>query len=232
MKKLFIALSIAMIALQSNAQSFEKKYKEVVTETIFSFGDIKASAINSRSIVRFSSFYHFQRQNHHNFNNHFGIYSGLGLRNVGFINEFNDSLKVKQRSYSLGIPLAIKLGNMQSKAYIALGAEIEWMFAYKQKVYYNDEKKKFSEWFSNRVTPINPSLFVELHTSTGQYIRFKYYLQNFLQTDNQKIYANNALLNFKPTTSQLMYVSIGTNIPKKMMKGRKAKRANSSSAQL
>ena len=50
----------------------------------------------------------------------FGIYTGIGVRNIGMINRLNDTIKIKQRVYALGIPVGIKLGDMQKRVYAAL----------------------------------------------------------------------------------------------------------------
>jgi hypothetical protein len=50
------------------------------------------------------------------------------LRNVGFINDLNDTVKLKQRVYTLGLPVGIKLGNMSSSTYATIGVEANWHF--------------------------------------------------------------------------------------------------------
>lgn len=71
------------------------------------------------------------------------MYTGFGIRYVGMINDLNDSVRVKQRTYNVGIPVAVKFGNMNSWQG-ALGFEAEFAVAYKQKVYVNGEKRKSS----------------------------------------------------------------------------------------
>ena len=85
---------------------------------------------------------------------------------------------------------------------IAIGAEAEFAIAYKQKVYENDEKSKSSEWFSDKTNIFLPSTFAEIRSKQGGYIRFKYYLTDFLQENNQKTNVPN--LSYKPC---LLYTS-------------------------
>ena len=122
------------------------------SEMIFSGGKLETSQAiagltplkSPENVVRFSAFFHFQQQMHFNLNKNFGMYTGVGIRNIGFINTFSGlekKIRVKQRSYSLGIPLAIKAGDLNGY-YFAIGAEAELMFAYKRKVFYDGGKSK------------------------------------------------------------------------------------------
>jgi hypothetical protein len=57
------------------------------------------------------------------------------------------------------------------------------MFAYKQKKFIDGEKYKFTEWTSDRVNPWIPSLFAGIQFPYGFNLKFKYYLDDFLNTD-------------------------------------------------
>jgi hypothetical protein len=161
-------------------------------------------------VLRFSGFFNFQEQFHYNMTPHFGIYTGFGIRNVGFINKLNDSIKVKQRVYSAGIPLAIKLGNMDKSAYISFGGEMELFFNYKQKTFYNDSKSKFDEWFSDRTELLNPSVFFELKGKKGGHIRFKYYINDLLKAENQTVIVNGMVFHILlPKVNYIMFQSAG-----------------------
>lgn len=211
-----------MISIQGMAQNMQgkvqKDYALSASEFIFSWGRLDDPVHHIDPVVRFSGFFHVQEQGHHDFNNVFGIYSGFGIRNVGFINRVNDSIKIKQRSYSAGIPVAIKVGNMKKQTWLALGGEAEIMFAYKQKVFYAGEKFKDHEWFSEKVNIFNPSVFAELHFKEGSYLRFKYYINNFLREENQEVKLFGAPFSFRPESSKLLYISVGKSIPHKKLK--------------
>jgi hypothetical protein len=97
--------------------------------------------------------------------------------------------------------------------HLALGAEAEFAFNFKQKLFVNNEKSKTNEWFSNRTEIFLPSAFAEIHTKQGGYIKFKYYLTDFLVQDKQKINVTN--VNFVPTRSQMFYLSFGAAINNK-----------------
>jgi hypothetical protein len=215
MKKLLLFLvciyfTNAFAQEETKTTTNDRVYGRSAGELIFSMGKLSIPGADVKNVLRFSAFYHFQRQLHIDFSNMVGMYTGFGVRNVGFINEINDSIKLKQRSYSIGIPLALKVGNVKDGAMFAIGAEVEYMFAYKQKFFLNDQKYKFSEWFSDRVNPINPSVFAEIHFGKGSYLRFKYYLMDFLDKDNQRVNYNSQRFTFTPNESKLFYVSIGS----------------------
>jgi hypothetical protein len=228
MKKntLLILLSICSINLfaQDAATSGSTKtaYFASASEIIFSWGDVTAAAvpgqtqIDPKAILRFSPVFNIEEQFHYDFAKSVGLYTGLSLRNVGFINELNDTVKMKQRVYTLGVPLALKLGQVNGGNYLTVGAEAEFAIAYKQKVFVNDEKNKTVEWFSDRTNIFLPSAFVELKSQSGVYLKFKYYLTDFLTENNQK--TNVSGVDFVPTKSTLMYLSIGMVIPDSKVK--------------
>jgi len=202
------------------------------SEIIFSGGKLQTSQAfadltplkSPENVVRFSAFFHFQQQMHFNFNKNLGIYTGLGIRNVGFINTFSGlekKIRVKQRSYSLGVPLAIKAGDLNGY-YFAAGAEAELMFAYKRKVFYDGDKSKKTQWFSDDINLFNPSVFAEVHFKKGSYVRAKYYLMDFLKnkTESFVLHDDGRMVSYKVESSKLFYISIGTSIKAKKMKAR------------
>ena len=220
---LFGLATNAMVAQNASTPgSVKTAYFASASEIIFSWGQVTAAAvpgqtqIDPKAILRFSPVFNIQEQFHYNFAESVGLYTGLSLRNVGFINQLNDTIKMKQRVYTLGVPLALKLGQVNNGNYLTLGAEAEFAFAYKQKVFVNDEKNKTVQWFSDRTNIFLPSVFVELKSQSGVYIKFKYYLTDFLNENKQK--TNVAGVDFVPTQSTLMYFSIGLVIPDSKMK--------------
>jgi hypothetical protein len=174
---------------------------------------------NNEPAIRFSSFFHVGEQFHVNLGKLFGLYTGLGVRNIGMINGFggnNLPIKIKQRVYSLGIPAGIKIGDMQKRLYLSLGAELELFFNYKQKTFVVDRKvEKFNEWFSDRTPLINPSFFVEINFKKFAYIKLRSYPLNFLVDDKQNFTVNNIKTGFRPTDSQLFALSFGRVIGQK-----------------
>lgn len=215
MKRIIFSALVTLLMLQVNAQDTLTAYKPngnrkpywvSTSELILSGGKVESGGKELDNIVRFSAFFHAGQQLHFDFNRNTGFYTGLSLRNVGMINDINDSVRLKQRVYTLGIPVAFKVGDMRGTNFAA-GAEAEFAIAYKQKLFVNDEKSKTNEWFSDRTNIFLPSAFAELRLKGGAYFKFKYYLSDFLVEDKQKVNVPN--VNFRPTQSQMFYLSFG-----------------------
>lgn len=208
MKKLLLSFFLisSSISLYAQEESTKNWYAVTASETILSWGSVEATGLETKNIGRFTPFINFSTQFHKDFSDKSGFYTGLAVRNVGIITELNDSVRVKQRVYTIGIPIAAKFGDMKGNL-AAIGFENEFAINYKQKVYVNEEKSKSNIWFSDRTKIYLPSVFAEFKSKTGNYIRFKYYLTDFLESDNQKI--NVAGVDYVPTKSNMMYVSVG-----------------------
>ena len=208
MKKLLLLTFFLGLGLSLHAQetTTENWYTVATSETILSFGNVKATGLETANIARFTPFFNFGTQFHKDFSKKSGFYTGLMLRNVGIITDLNDSVRVKQRVYTLGIPVAVKFGDMNGNL-AAIGIDNEFAINYKQKTYVNDEKSKTNIWFSDRTKIYLPSVFAEFKSKSGNYIRFKYYLTDFLEPANQKV--NVAGVTYSPTQSTMMYVSVG-----------------------
>ncbi len=196
-----------------NEAPLHKWYGMKGFQLIFSKGRVLDNGFYIPDNLRFSAFFHAQYQFHYDFGRFMGIYTGFSIINVGFINEIpvpdGSSATLKQRSYSAGIPLGLKFGNMPSGDYLAFGAEAECMFAYKQKIIYNGNKTISSAWFSNNVNTFNPSLFGELRFHSGAYIRFKYYLLDFLVDKTSVLNIGDYQVTYTPEKSALYYMSVG-----------------------
>lgn len=232
MLKKFFTITFITTSFLANAQTTSslkweaRKWRNVdASEFIFSSGDLKVKDwdMQADNVVRFSMFFHFQSQWHYDFNKNFGIYTGMGVRNIGFIHNWkveDEELKIKHRSYSLGVPLAIKFGNIERGVFGAIGAEAELMFAYKRKIFYDGDKKKESEWFSDKVNLFNPSVFAEIKFKRGTYIRAKYYLMDFLtdKEDRFVLPGNNTAIVHRHEASTLYSISIGTALKSRLKK--------------
>lgn len=214
--KTFISLFILIIFTISARAQVQTDWRSG-GENIFSWGNAGAAGTEADNIVRFSAFFNQQMQYHVDFGDHAGIYTGLGIRNIGFIHQFGDTLKIKQRVYALGAPLAIKIGNMTEGIYLACGPEIELFFHFKEKAFLHGQKYKDSEWFSNRTSLLHPSVFAEVGLGHGIYLRYRYYLTDFLRKKDV-VFPGNLQIPYNNSPSQLMYISVGTMISKKKVK--------------
>jgi len=163
-------------------------------ELIFSFANIEHNGSSEGSTVRFSPVVNFQVMLNQDMNKKFGLFTGLGVRNVGYI--MNDykvpstdvSYKKKFRSYNLGIPVGIKVGNLD-KTFFYAGYEVELAVAYKEKTFEDGDKiDKVTGWFSKRQEIFQHGFLAGVQFPYGANIKFKYYLSEFHNRD----YTNNA----------------------------------------
>jgi hypothetical protein len=205
----------------SNAQ--KKVYFTSGGEVIFSKGDLQFtnSYINSQpgaeivsEPVRFSIFLHLGQNSHFDLTNNIGFFSGYGLRNVGMISDENlpeyGKVKIVRRVYSLGVPLAIKLGSFKDNYYVYAGGEYEWAFHYKEKYWNNYSRKrdktKRGEWFGNQTNTFLPSAFVGIQFPKGINLKFKYYLTDFLNSNYSSSSVVSDLHRYKQ--SKMFYIAL------------------------
>jgi hypothetical protein len=199
----FIILS-SIVLVPLNAQ---KIYSVISGELIFSFSDpqfsntFKAQYKNAeitKTDMRFTCFFHLGEYWHLDFTNNLGIFTGIGIRNIGLISDeklpeivgFNQTVdyKIIRRLYTLGVPIAFKLGSFKDHSYFYLGGEYETGLQYKQKYWSNTQtrsgvKTKSSQWFGDQTPHFLPSVFAGIQMQRGINIKFRYYLVNFLNSD-------------------------------------------------
>lgn len=192
MRIIVLCFLIVTSSIIVNAQT--DVYSVTSGELIFGWADVQQRPLDGgdmetvSSNLRFTLFLHLGQYVHADFSNSFGLYSGLAMRNIGFITE-DSSMgleKEKHRSYSLGIPLALKLGAFDKSFYVFGGAEYELLFHYKFKYWQNGDKYKTTEWFSNRTKRFIPSVFAGVQFPHGLNVKFRYYLDDFLNSDFKK----------------------------------------------
>ena len=180
-----------------------------IQNTAYSIGGTNSFTFNKTATVRFSYFINTGFTFNLNLGWHLGLYTGIDIKNLGFIERAYGET-IKRRTYNIGMPLGIKIGNMgPGRSYLFLGAGIDAPFNYKQKQFTDRyQKAKFNEWFSNATPEFMPYVF------TG-YVRRKvsfkaqYYVNNFLNPDYSKA-------NFIPNAGYNVHVfllSIGFAVP-------------------
>jgi hypothetical protein len=201
-KYLFVMLVVGqgICLAQTPPEQASKTEKKVYTTTsgelIFSFAKISNSGEEEGSNMRFSPVVNIQNWVNIDLSESFGWFFGLSLRNVGFIYDVpNVDVKMKYRTYNLGIPIGIKVGNL-NKSFLFAGYELEIPVNYKEKQFIDGEKEdKKSSWFSSRTNTVNHSLMAGVQLPYGATVKFKYYLTNFFNKDYKdsngiKIYEN------------------------------------------
>ena len=150
---------------------------------IFSSAILEKPGVNRElSYLRFTFGMNLGFHFNYDFDEHFGIYTGLGIKNIGFTDKISDST-IKRRVYTIGVPLGFKIGNLGGRQFIFLGGGIDVPFNYREKGWVNRKNKtKFSEWFSDRTPDVMPYLFAGASFKPGITFKVQFYPSNFLNT--------------------------------------------------
>jgi hypothetical protein len=193
----------------------QKLYTTSSGEWIFQSGIIEQNGERMNTNLRFTMWFHANENVHLDLGNSLGLFSGISLRNIGFITEEND-IKTKYRSYNLGIPLALKIGSFKDKIFLFGGGEYEWMFHFKQKTFADGIKRKHNEWFSDRTPSFIPSFFAGVQLPHGLHLKFTYYLKDFLNHDYQGSGEFSDYTAF--TKTRLWYISLSFQVKNEKFK--------------
>jgi hypothetical protein len=208
--KIFIKPTILAIFLMVNIWVFaQRKYTSSSGELIFSFANYVINNKNINTPLRFSAFFHVSKFYHLDVSDAIGFYTGTGVRNVGFT-EKQGNTTIKRRNYYVGVPLAIKIGNLDEDRYIYAGVEGEIGINYKEKRFEGNSKTDvFDEWFSARTPLFMPSVMAGYNTTKGFNLKVRYYLFDFLDPNyveqGRKIYSN-------IQSSNIFYMGISYNV--------------------
>ncbi len=208
--KLFLTWMLGTITLLAGAQT--KTYISASGEMIFSFADIKESGNDKQSELRWSPVFNGQSLVNHDLNKRLGIFYGLAYRNVGFIYKpTTDTLK-KYRSYNIGIPVGLKLGNLENGTFLFGGYEIEFPFNFKEKTFIGGDKDdKESAWFSPKQNSYTQSFFVGINFKGGASIKFKYYIDNFFNKDYTETINGVQIKPYSNVDVNVFYISFSWN---------------------
>lgn len=163
--------------------------------------------------LRFSYFVNLGFDVNYDFDNNFGIFTGLGIKNMGFTQKESDST-IKRRVYTIGAPLGLKIGNLGKRQYMILGGGIDVPFNYREKAWVSRKHKhKMNEWFSDRNEDYMTYLFVGASISRGTIVKLQYYPGNFLNQDYQQTNADGSRSKpFYGWDTHELYLSIGFDI--------------------
>jgi hypothetical protein len=164
----------------------KKAYWSTSGEWIFSMPILDVNGSDQGSVVRFSPFFNAQGMLNYDLSEQFGLFTGLSIRNQGFIYDVpGDSLnrRYKYRTYNVGVPVGIKAGRMNGALFFA-GYEFEMPFNYKEKFFENERKEdKFNVWFSDRNEQFYQSVFAGVQGPGSVTLTVRYYLTNFHNQD-------------------------------------------------
>jgi hypothetical protein len=204
-------LTLIMALCSISGSLAQKRYTSTSGEFIFSFADITDPGKNIEVLPRFTGFYHLNQQWSFDLNRWTGIYSGLSIRNIGYVFK-EDEIKTKRRSYSLGVPLALKLGSMEKFLFLYAGTELELLFHYKEKVFDGNQKTKSSEWLSNKTNLLVPSLFAGVQLPAGINLKFKWYMREFMNREYHYFNGTSNVYPYENLSTQIYYISMSIQI--------------------
>lgn len=140
------------------------------------------------TVPRFTAIVNFGFNFHYDLNKTLGIFAGIGLKNLGFIEKIGDST-IKRRVYTIGVPVGLKIGDLWNRDFVFFGGGVDVPFNYRQKSFKNrGDKDKFNDWFSDRTAKFMPYLFAGYSFDPGITFKVQYYPANFFNTDYQEIH--------------------------------------------
>lgn len=190
-----VALLIGLLATpsfgQDGTQEVKKQAKKIYLSTgmdgfILGTSLVKKSGGDAKlTTPRFTGFFHIGVNFNYDFSKNSGIYAGLNIKNIGFIEQYsNPDSTVKRRVYTIGIPVGLKFGNIKEGNYLLVGGGLDFPFNYKEKGFTKrSDKTKFNEWFSDRTATVMPYVFIGAHFRPAFSFRLQYYPGNFLNQD-------------------------------------------------
>lgn len=182
---------------------------------LLSFASMKENGEHMRNIPRFTLFFNIGTNFNKDVSKNLGFFTGINIKNIGLISKPTDSLKLKQRVYTLGVPLGFKIGDVTGGSFFFFaGGEIDLAFNYKEKQFIDGKKvHKFNEWFSDRTPLLMPSVFAGFRVNPGFGLKVQYYPQNFFNQDfktKDKV-TGNSIYPYKNLEANLVFVTLGYN---------------------
>ena len=221
MKKLFFfcAAMLVLVLAQAQVNTYTTTGSEIKLT-----GVLLEDSMNATQIPRATFWFNFSEYFHFDVAESFGFFVGIGIENIGYIAQYNDSLntKAKYRSYMATMPIGFKVGNFDkdNPTFFFAGGAVSLPFHFKEKIFYDDKKDLiFKEWFSSRTNFFQPSAFVGVTFPNKMSLKVQYYFENFMNsgfTDN----VNGVV--FKPynhiTQSNIIAVTLGGSFTGKKKK--------------
>ena len=192
-----------ILAMLVSISGFGQKrtYATTAFETILSFANVDDKGRKEGSIIRYAPVFNIQGLFNADVNKNVGFFIGMAFRNVGYIYDHYETptlpvatYKKKFRSYNLGVPAGIKIGNLDGTFFYA-GYEVEVPVHYKEKTFDGGDKTdKITGWFSDRQELFQHGFLAGMEFPYGLNLKFKYYLsefhnQNFTDGAGMKPYA-------------------------------------------
>jgi len=212
MKKLMLASALTVIVLSGLYAQESRFYGSGGAEICFSYAAIDVDGNTEGSMTRFAPVFNLQGFVNYDFSNAVGLFTGLGIRNAGFIYEPpDDHITMKYRSYNLAIPLGVKFGKLDYMMIFG-GYEAEFPFNYKEKKLENEGTEAMTEWFSGRVVPLQHTIMAGVQFPYGIDLKFKYYITNFHNRDYVEYIDGESFRPYADLKSNIIMITLGWNL--------------------
>lgn len=210
MKTTLATLVISCLLFLSNTTQAQY-YTTAGAEMIFSWSTVQEFGAERETRMRWSPVFNFGVHFHYDFSKSIGVFSGIKVRNIGFIYQTVENKKVIQRSYNMGIPIALKIGNLD-KFFVYAGYQFELPFHYKYKTWDSSDrsgaKTKFTNWFSDATPSVMHTIIGGVQFYRGLNIKFEWYLDNFINPD----YVRNGVQINEGLEVQVFSLSLAANM--------------------
>lgn len=159
-----------------------------VEGSLLQFANVTVGGFNYKTIPRYTYFFNSGIDIDFHITPMFVPYTGFQLKNIGIITQSNDSVKFKERVYTIGAPVGIKLFSKNKKFMFKVGGDIALALNYKVKYFLHDKKmSKMNEFFSNKASLLFSSAFAGIYYN-GFSLTGNYYLTNFYNTSVGTMY--------------------------------------------
>ena len=208
--KNFILLSTCLLCMQISSFAQSNFYGVFENKTLFQIGIVEDSAGgNVSGPVRFAPFANYTLQGHKDFSNKFGAYTGIGVKNVGFITRYSSAdMTVKSRAYCVSVPVGIKFGNMKEERYLYVAGELLVQVDYKEKVFIDGDKSKRKN--ENDINKLNYSAMIGFNMKNFT-IGMEYTLSDFYGSSYNLVpqKSNPTVTYGTPTRSNILTFFVG-----------------------
>ncbi len=180
-----------------------------VEGSILQFAKLTSGNVTYKTIPRYSYFFNMGVDINFNLHKNISPFTGFQLKNIGLITRINDSIRFKERVYTIGAPIGIKLFSNDKKFMFKTGADVALAFNYKKKYFLNDDKLyKKNEFFSNDASYLFASVFAGV-SYAGISLTGNYYLTNFYNPS------------FTKGVARLITISLGIHFDENTLKLKK-----------
>jgi len=186
----FTLLIALVFSLTTASAQFQKVWYSTSASdgSIFSLGSVSMDGRSVSPCLRWSPVFNFGTNLHWNYAPNAGMFVGWNIRNIGLITEDSVGKEdyFKRRIYMIGLPVAVKFGDMSKDRFFYLGGEVGYALHYKQKYFPDgdrDRKVKTEEWFSEQATPLTLAAFAGIHFRKHVSLKVQYFFNNFFNQD-------------------------------------------------